>query len=290
MNQFVKRKIKVIITLAQGQFSDSGSKERILENLRTSVSIQAACGDAQGQLQLQIFGLPLSTINELTTIGPIMQQRRNNRVAVYAGNEGDSNSWPMVYEGSIFAAYGDFQSAPEVVFNIMALSAAFEAVQTTKPRSYKGSVDVAVIMEELAGVMKKDFENNGVSVMLENRTFNGSPFTQVKEAAWAADIYYTIDNGKLAIWPKDKFRSGDPAKINAKNGMVGYPAFSSQGIVITSLFNPNIRLGGRVEVDSDLTVAKGIWNVYRIIHAIESETPNGQWFSQCSCYRMEALN
>lgn len=282
MAQYVKRIIHVTISLGTGQFGADKGSEVTLSGLRVSANMASYNGDAQGQLQLRVFGMPLDLINHLTTIGPVMTQRRNNRITVTAGEE--NGVMATVYEGTIDAAFGEFQSAPEVVFNVIALAAAFQAVEPTVSSAYPGSVDASVIMSNLAKTMGFVFENNGVSVMLTDRTYSGSALTQVKECARDANINYTIERGKLAIWPKSSNRSGLPVEISPATGMVGYPSFSGNGIVLTTLFNPDLILGGQVKVTSDLTVANGIWNIFSINHAIESETPSGQWFSQIACY------
>src|SRR5437870_277417 len=118
---FVKRKINVTISLGEGDYGADLGEETTLEDYRVSAKVVAYNGDAQGQLQLRIWGMKLPMISKLTKIGPIMSQRRNNRVVVTAGDVGGAMS--TVYEGTIDSAYGDFQNAPEVVFNVIALSA-----------------------------------------------------------------------------------------------------------------------------------------------------------------------
>jgi len=286
---YTKKKIRVAITLAEGKFGDTGTNELVLENYRVSANILTYNGDAQGQLQLQIWGLPLTIMNQLTTIGPIMTQMRNNRIVVAAGEENDQ--MPVVYEGVISGyAYADLMAAPEVPFNIWALSAAFEAVKDGTPKSFPNEVKAASVMQTLATEMGKEFENNGVETMLPAGSYYyGSPLTQVKECARDAAIYWEIEGARLAIWPKKNgTRKGDPIKIGPGNGMVGYPIFSPNGITVITAFNSDLRLGGKIELDTSLEVAKGEWCIFRIIHTVESEIPGGQWFSQISCYRMES--
>jgi len=287
---FVKRTIQATITLAEGKFSATGQSEMTLKGLRMSANIVSYNGDAQGQLHLQIWGLPLSVMNELTAIGPIRPAKlNNNKITIVAGDVAGTLS--TVYEGVMLSAFGDFQDAPDVVFNIIALSAAFDAVNQAEPKSYPKSVAVASVMETLAKEMGKTFENNGVDKILPEGTyFSGSTFTQVKECAAAANIYYTVDRGKLAIWPKNGYRKDDPIKVNSKTGMVGYPIFSSTGLILVTLFNPDFALGGRVDVESTLTPAKGIWSIYRVSHSLECEMPAGRWMSQIMCYRTEWVN
>lgn len=281
---FGKRRIDVTISLGQGTFGDEVGPDVTLTGLRAKATVVTYNGDAQGQLQLRIYGLPLALVNQLTTIGPVMAERRNNRILVAAGIDGGPMS--TVFQGTIDSAYGEFQGAPDVVFNVTALAAAVQAVKPVNAVSYRGPTDVATIMQSLAATMGFAFENNGVNVQLSSPYFSGTAYQQAKTCAQAANIYFTIDRGTLAIWPKTSFRASDAIPVQPAFGAVSYPVFSGNGIVVTTEFNPDFQLGGRVDVTSELTVANGIWNIYSVVHDLESESPGGPWFSQVGCYRI----
>jgi hypothetical protein len=124
--------------------------------------------------------------------------------------------------------------------------------------------------------------------MLSNPYFHGTAWEQAKACAKAANISFSVEMGKLVIWPRNSFRKeAGPVKVSPETGMIGYPAFGGNGIVVATLFNPDVRLGGQIDVTSDLTPACGIWNIYGIVHSLESETPEGQWFTQLSCSRVQ---
>lgn len=127
---FVKRRIDVTINLAEGQFGDNAGPAVTLSGYRVQAAVVAYNGDSQAQLQLRIFGLSQDMINKLTVIGPIPTERRNNRILVAAGDVG-GDALTVVYEGTISQAWADYNQAPEVVFNVVALAAAFEAVKPT---------------------------------------------------------------------------------------------------------------------------------------------------------------
>jgi hypothetical protein len=279
----VKRRIDVTITLGEGQFGETQGPAVTLSGLRVSAAIVAYNGDAQGQLQLRICGMTLDMINQLTTIGPIMPQLKKNTILLQAGDQDGVLS--TAYQGEIIIAYGDFNQAPQVVFNVVGLAAGINAVKPVTPTSYKGAADVATVISQLCTQMGYAFENNGVNVQLSNPYFSGTALDQLKACARAAHITYTIDRGVLAIWPQSGSRGGEPIVISPETGLVGYPAFSSQGIVFTTLYNPALALGGRVNVTSSLQVASGVWNVFSVAHMLESELPNGKWFTQVQCWR-----
>jgi hypothetical protein len=283
---FVKRRIDVTISLGEGTFGDDKGSDVTLSGLRAKASIVTVSGDVQGQLQLSLYGLPLSMINQLTRIGPIMNQVRNNSILVAAGDEGGAMS--TVYQGTIWQAYGQFQSAPDVSFTVVALAGLIEAVKPVGATSYRGNTDVATIMQTLATSAGLAFQNNGVSIQLSSPYFAGTALNQIKSCARAANIYYAIERGSLGIWPKAGRRSGDAIKISPATGLLGYPTFWGNGLELTTLFNPDVAVGMAVEVDSSLSVANGTWNVFNVTHALESETPGGAWFTTIQCGRLAA--
>ncbi|MDN7913674.1 baseplate hub protein [Burkholderia cepacia] len=279
---FTRKRIDATITLGEGQFGDTGKNAVTLTGLRIQALVNSYGEEAMSDAQVRIYGLPLSMINQLTTIGPINTSFRKNSLQLAAGD--DENGMTIVYSGTIGMAWGDFQGAPEVALNVMGWAGLYEAVKPVGAVSYLGAVDVATIMASLAETMGFAFENNGVQVQLSNPYFPGTALTQVKACARAADINYVIERETLVIWPRNGARAGDIPLISEATGMIGYPTFTSKGIGLRTEFNPSIRMGGQVQVDSTLSVAKGTWNVFQVMHTLESETPNGSWFTGLEAY------
>lgn len=282
---FSRKKIDVTVTLGTGQFGDSGSNTVTLTGLRVHAGIQSFGGDAMPQAQLRIFGLPLDMVNQLTTIGPINSAIMfRNSVLVAAGD--DEGGMQTVYSGTIWNAWGEFEGMPDTPLNIIGLGGLAAALKPVQALSYVGPTDVAQVMQTLAQTMGLAFENNGVSVQLSNPYLPGAALQQVRSLARAADIYFAIDRGTLAIWPKvstpdqPAARGGDVPLISPGTGLVGYPKFASNGLMLTTEFNPQIKPGGVVQVQSSLTAACGQWIVMQAQHSLQSETPGGQWFSQ----------
>jgi hypothetical protein len=276
---FTKKRIDLTISLGTGQFGDSGANTVTLSGLRVHAGVQVYGGEAMPQAQIRVFGLPLDMINQLTAIGPINSAIMfNNSVLLAAGD--DENGMRTVYSGTIWQAWGEFDGAPDVPLNITGLGGLAAALKPVNALSYPGSADVATIMQTLATTMGLAFENNGVTVQLSNPYFPGTALAQARACARAADINFTIDRGALAIWPKNGARGGEVPLISPATGMRGYPTFASNGLGVTTLFNPDIKPGGVIEVQSSLQVACGKWTVLQVQHSLQSETPNGQWFTQ----------
>lgn len=276
---FSKKRIDVTLSLGKGAFGEEKGPDVTFTGLRVQATIIAPGGGAMSRAQVRIFGLPLDVIKQMTSIAVINGAlRAKNSMLISAGS--DEDGMTTVYSGSIEQAWGDFHGIPDVALNVIGLSGLSALVKPVGARSYLGSVSVAVICQDIAKSMGMAFENNNVAVQLSNPYFPGTDLMQLRSCTQAAGISYIIDRDVLAIWPKNGARSGDPVKISKDTGLVGYPAFTGSGVGITTVFNPAIKAGGYVFLETGLEVANGRWLVPSVAHSLESETPGGQWFSQ----------
>jgi hypothetical protein len=283
----IKRKvIELTITLGSGTFGEDVGDTVTLSGFRVMVDVANPGGDSMGRCQLRVFGLRNDLMNKLTTIGQInVAIRAKNTVLIAAGEDGDALS--SVFQGVILDAWADYNSAPDVAFNIIAFAGLDAAVKPVGATSYKGVTDVAEIISDLAqNEMGLTFENNGVDAKLSSPYLHGTALSKVRAVAEAADILWSIDRGVLAIWPRSGGRAGTVPMISPGSGMVGYPSLSSKGMAVKMLFNPNVRLGGDVEIKSSIPMACGTWRVFNVSHNLSCEIPGGPWFTLIETYHV----
>lgn len=282
---FVERRIDLTFQLGKGAFGNDGYTTTTVKGLRVSATVSKAGGVSMSNLQMRVYGMSLSDMNKLSTLGKPLIDGRNNRVRVEAGD--DVAGMTTVFIGIISEAWVDMSDQANAVFIVTAHSGLLDALRPTAPVSYRGATDTAVVMQQLADEMGYQFENNGVQATLASPYLSGTPRMQVESVANAANINWTIDNDTLAIWPKGQSRAGSIPLISPTTGLVGYPAHTQNGIALQVLFNPAIVFGGRVQVQSALTPANGTWTVFSVRHELESEMPNGKWFTEMECSVLE---
>ncbi len=282
---FTKKVLSLTITLGAGSFGDEVGDTVTLTGFRMSANAKNPGGDSMGMCQIRVFGLRPDVMNKLTTIGAINRSiRTKNAVLLAAGD--DTNGMQSVFQGTIFDAWADYNSAPDVAFNILAYSGLDAAVKPVDATSYRGSVAVSDIMRTFAADMSLVFEDAGVDVKLTNPYFPGTTLSKVRACAQAANILWSIDRGTLAIWPRAQSRAGTIPLVSSDTGMVGYPALSSKGMAVKMLFNWNIKLGADVAIVSSIPMANGTWRVYNLEHDLSCETPDGPWFTNMDCYNV----
>lgn len=285
---FVRRRLDITFTLMPTTSASSpnvttnptfaeGGNQVTLTNHRATAQIKKAGGLAMTECQFRIYGMSLSLMNQLSTLGRLPLAGRNNAISVSAGD--DESGMGVVFQGTITNAWADFKGSPEVPFHVVAQSGMAGALAIAPPSSFTGSADVATIMSGLATQMGLAFENNGVTAQLANPYFPGALYAQAQACAEAAGIDMVVELGVMAIMPRGRPRGGQVPLITPQTGMIGYPAFTGNGIAIQTLFNPSITFQGLIKVESELTPANGQWRVYSLMHDLAAETPGGPWFT-----------
>jgi hypothetical protein len=256
----------------------------MVSGLRTSAKITKAGGVQLSGLDLSIYGMTLSLMNQVTTFRLAVPGLASSLKTVTV-TAGDADGGSTVFIGNIQDAYTDFTNAPDVVFRVAAYGGLVEAATTIPSNSFRGSVDVAQILKTLADNVGLGFENSGVDVKLNNPYHAGSTRDQARQIAKAAGINMIIDDGVLAIWPFGQSRDRPVVEVSPATGMIGYPAYDPQGLIISTSFNPNIHHGATVNVKNSrdenggsvLPAAEGEFVVQSLDHNLESLTPHGQW-------------
>ncbi len=272
---FTTKYIECDFSLDHGVFAGGGNSYTA-SGLRVSAQIVKAGGLSFGAASLAIYGLPLSVMNQLGTFGNPLTIVGRNTVTVKAGD--DPSALTTVFTGTIFNAYMDGQAQPEVPFRVEAQTLAYEAAKPVPVISQPGAVSVASTMGQIAASMSLQFENNGVDSTITNPYLSGTATQQMHKLVKAAGIEHIVDNGTLAIWKPGSSRQGAATTISPSTGLVGYPRFNSQGIDLTTLWQPTIAYGQNITVQSSITPACGTWTIYRLAYDLESQTPNGKWF------------
>lgn len=271
-----ERIINTTFQLGTGPNGESGQTLQKLTGLRTSCSIVKSGNYAQSTLEMQIYGMTLSQMNALTVINYVPNQIRRNTVIVEVGDT--LNGVATVFIGQIALAWANMQAQPDVLFYVQAVDGLLASVSTLPPSSYTGPTPVATILKDLAQKAGLNFENNGVTTVLPTPYLYGSPRIQILQAVQAAQCSAIIDLGTLAIWPRGGTRGGLVPLISPSTGLIGYPAYTAVGLDLRALYNPAVRSGGLIQVESQLTAAEGQWGVNALSYSLQSNLPGGNWF------------
>ncbi len=284
---FGRRRIDLTFTLSKTTdgsrptFNGDASIVKV-SGLRVKASIANAGAPSMGVAQVRIYGLTLQMMSQLAQVMPRTTggavDVRFNSLQIDAG---DTDPLTTIFQGQIIQAPVDMNNVPDSCLVVIAQAGAYEAVAPAAPISYTGTADSVRMLKTLAANANLLFENGAnISVQLSRQYLSGSPREQMLKVAAAANINLTIENGVVVIWPKGGVRPGALPVISPSTTLVGYPANFGVGVEIKTLFMPQVKIGQAFTVESSLPFANGDWIAYDIGHSLESETPNGEWFSK----------
>jgi hypothetical protein len=308
------REINVTITLGTGSFGQTGMNTVKLTGLRVVATIKKGGFPSLDSASLRVYGVQPQIMNQVSTLGsPFGFARAGNTVLIEAGNS--TNGFAVAYFGNMLECYQDFSETPEAFLQINARGGYLAALQPVAATSAAGTADVAQIMSGIAKTMGFAFENNNVQVKVSNPYLPGTAMAQAQELARTAGIMLAFDTSTnpptLAIWPKMATRGGSIPIISAATGLIGYPKFSSNGLSFRTLYNPNIKLGGQIQMQSSLASGasattqpststpvvgnpNGLWFVGAgsdgsLVHNLSSQVPGGPWFTDAGCVRVPGV-
>ncbi len=280
---FLRRKIDVTFQLGLGGvFGESGTNTVTCSGLRVQAALQEVNGPGLGQANVRIFGLTPSLMRQLSSLNQATAATRKNTIILSAGDA--VNGMATVFQGQIQVSQVMLNTAPDTTLTIMATAGGLAPVQRIAPSSYPGSADAGIILQNLAFQAGLKYENNSVSTPLSTPYLPGDAWAQIKKCAGAANLDYAIDTktNTLVVTAKGAARPGQIPLISPDTGMIGYPGYSSglNGLNVTTLFNPLLRIMGKVQIQSSLAVANGTWRIFNLQHEIESEEPGGSWLTR----------
>ena len=271
-----KKQLRFVITLGTGKFGSSNNNQVVMQGFRAIADIDKAGGMMMGTLRAKIYGVKQADMNSITTLQWKPGTLIPNTVEVYAI---DGTAETLVFAGNIVNAWADYQGMPDVFLHIQAQAAFFNQLKAIPPRSFKGRVDVASVMAQIARDLGYTFENNGVTTQLVDVYLPNTGMEQAKDLARAAGCDMYLDDKILAITPPNVPRKVIIPLISPATGLVGYPTFDGVGVNFQALFNPAVTFGGSIKLETDVQQAAGEWVVTSVSHRLECERPGGAWFS-----------
>lgn len=150
-----------------------------------------------------------------------------------------------------------------------------------------------------------DYLNSTGGILPRGKVMFGLARGHLRELANTFNARWSIQNGKLVFIPNTGFLPGDAVVVNSATGMIGIPEATDQGITVTMLLNPKVRIGQRVQLNNadiaQTTIKQQFFpgytdfnfvanvdssadGIYRVIVAEHSgDTRDTEWYTKAIC-------
>lgn len=270
--------IRTAITLGEGTF-DNKNNTVTIEGLATNIRCTKPGGNDKPKCSIEITGLDIKKMEQLTTLAFLPLTTKKNVVSVLAGEQGQALN--LVFKGEIASSFANFENAPDVVFQIEAITGSYPDQIAASPVAINGQVSIDALFGQFAVEAGYVLQNDGVTGSVANTIINGSPIEKLHKLAKQVGCELIIDDGTVIIFPNGGKRSGNTPLVTKDTGLIGYPTFTNDGVQFKSLYSPAFRLGGLVQLQSIVPKATGIWKITKLEHALSAYVSNdANWFSE----------
>lgn len=278
MPSFSEKELEITVVLGKGTFGGEGNT-KIIKGLAAKCVIEKVHLPDKNKAKVQIYGVKLEDMEQMTTLAFLPLETQKNYVQIKAGEKDQELS--LVFKGEITTAFANFNTAPDIAFELEAMAGYFPSLTAIPATSANGSVSLDSLLSKLAGQAEYTFINKGVTGSVINPYLIGSPFEQIRQLASDNDFDVLLDDEEVIALPKEKTRGGNTVKLSASTGLIGYPTFSSSGISVKCLYEKNLQIGGLVEIESLVPKAGGVWKITKLTHTLSAHFPGENvWESQ----------
>ncbi|BBE08572.1 hypothetical protein MCB1EB_0411 [Mycoavidus cysteinexigens] len=109
------------------------------------------------------------------------------------------------------------------------------------------------------------------------RVFCGNTRDALSQIAQANQADWSIQDGELLLLPAQQVLADEATLVSQDTGMIGAPEASEDGLIVTALLNPAIRIGGLVRVHSITESFNGDYKVVSVSHC--GDTYGDEWLT-----------
>jgi hypothetical protein len=260
---FDNRLVSVTLTLLSGTVTFQALA--ILARGRMYANAQAA------ECELSLFNLTKDQRNQvLTQASPMNLNRLNSPNGQYVPvnmtlNVGrESYGTFTLFQGNVIAC--NVTQPPDIGVILRGLTQNY--MSSVLAGIYQSAMTLlSSVVKGVADSLKIPCENTATDRYIGNYSFSGGVLDQVRKLNLIGGILAYIDpmSNTLIVHDSDKSRPGGSILVSANTGMVGIPQVTEVGVIVKVMLAPSYRLGGQIEVVSEINpAANGTYFIYAI--------------------------
>lgn len=119
-------------------------------------------------------------------------------------------------------------------------------------------------------------------VMPRGRVLTGNARDIMHKIGKNNNADWSVQDGQMTVLPKDKVASdNDGFILSQETGMINSPEKTDEGLQITCLCNPALRIGGLVRVESIIPEYNGDYKITELAHA--GDLLGNDWYTKLVC-------
>ena len=234
-----------------------------ITELRVDFDVKKNSESNANETKISIFNLNKSSRNKITEIG-------KGRIKLFVGYVSIGTDFLLV-DGNIDDVEVSKQGR-DIITEIIIKEGGKELDDSYFNKSYakktpkRKIIKDALLSLKLDAVLSDDMINkilDGVDE-IDEELKNGSTFSQKTKKVLdnflgLAGISWSIQNGEVVILKENDVIENEIYKIGSQQGLIGFPKKTEKGYDIETILLPEIKVGGRIDVESE--IMSGIYKI-----------------------------
>jgi hypothetical protein len=230
------------------------------------------------------------------------------RVILQAGYE---SNFGVIFQGNIKQVIIGRESATDTFIDIVAgdgdRAYNFAVVNATLAAGSTQADQVGAAIASMApkGVGEGYIGDMPPEKLPRGKVMYGNARNYLRDVAQSTDKSWSIQDEKVTFVPKKSYLPGERVILTSKTGMIGTPQQTNEGVNVKCLLNPNIKIGGRVQIDNasiqrykiNLSVPNSPANIpapltadgvyYVLVAEHTGDTRGVDWYTTLICLNMD---
>lgn len=226
-----------------------GSKGLDLSNMRIVFRTQQQDADAPNTAVIRVYNLAESTAKSIQT--------EYQQVSLQAGYEG--GNFGLIFAGTIAQVKRGRESAIDSYVEIYASDGDQAYNFAFCNRTLAAGSSPQDRASAIAQSMDPYLSQKGITIPQSVGTGGTLPRGKVlfalardplSDLTQSVGCTWSIQNGQVVVIPLTGYAPGEAVVLNADTGMIGIPESTNNGIQVSCLLNPKIKLGTRIQIDN----------------------------------------
>ena len=271
-----------------------------LSNLRIKFSVKRSDTMTPNVADIRVYNLEEKTALRI--------KKEFTRVVLQAGY---NSNFGVIFQGNIKQVIIGRESATDTFIDIVAGDGDhaynFAIVNTTLRKGSKQEDQVNASIQAMSqkGVTAGHIGDMPPESLPRGKAMYGNARNYLRDVAQSSKKSWSIQDEKVTFVPVKSYLPGERVLINSKTGMIGTPQQTNEGVNVKCLLNPNIKIGGRIEINNrdvaalkiNLSVPNSPANipapftadgVYYVLVAEHSGDTRGlEWYTSLICLNID---
>jgi len=278
------RRAQVVVTIQRPDTAgDVQPQTYTFEQHRMRIQVRQG-GKQYGNAKVQVYGVPLATMNQIARLWlEALTPQNTDTVQI---NVWDGQGFIPFFDGVITWSAVNASQMPQVYLDIEANAAMQGMNSTASPYANPGPVALTSALNAIAtpAGLTVNFDTSAQDYQLVQQRAVGTPVQQITQVmnqfpnlTWFINLQQLVVRDALAPLNSPAIR------VAKDTGMIGYPVYSTSGLTVSTLFDPRIRPGLALDVETEFDfVNRTVWVASVLAHTLDVNLPGGQWMTQAA--------